>query len=78
MVLDKMTYAANEQNIGHWLSEGRVTLQIGDVVGFDLCCQMTQQVDAVIHAVAESHVDTSFGNALAFTNSNAYGTYSLL
>jgi dTDP-glucose 4,6-dehydratase len=35
-------------------------------------------VDAIIHLAAESHVDHSFNDALAFTAINTLGTYCLL
>jgi UDP-glucose 4,6-dehydratase len=37
-----------------------------------------ERVDAVLHFAAQTHVDNSFGNSLAFTLSNAYGTHVLL
>ncbi len=38
----------------------------------------TEQVDTVMHFAAQTHVDNSFGNSLAFTLTNVYGTHVLL
>lgn len=35
-------------------------------------------VDTVLHFAAQTHVDNSFGNSLAFTLANTYGTHVLL
>ena len=33
----------------------------------------TEKVDTVMHFAAQTHVDNSFGNSLAFTLNNTYG-----
>ncbi|KAJ0409621.1 hypothetical protein P43SY_008493 [Pythium insidiosum] len=38
----------------------------------------TEQIDTVIHLAAQSHVDLSFGNSLAFSQTNILGTHVLL
>lgn len=77
-ILDKMTYAADYDNIAHVLERGLRQLYVGDVCDFDLCSRLTQDADLVLHLAAESHVDKSFGNSLRFTQSNALGTHTLL
>lgn len=42
-------------------------LQSGDLLSYVLT---TEQIDTVIHMAAQTHVDNSFGNSLAFTMSN--------
>merc|ERR1712226_851419 len=37
-----------------------------------------EQIDTVLHFAAQTHVDNSFGNSLAFTQSNIFGTHTLL
>jgi UDP-glucose 4,6-dehydratase len=37
-----------------------------------------ENVDTVLHLAAHTHVDNSFGNSLAFTMNNTYGTHVLL
>ena len=77
-ILDKMTYAADYQNIVHLLNPSKCRLIVGDVCDLDLCLELTRGTDCVIHMAAESHVDNSFGNSLTFTRSNALGTHTLL
>ena len=77
-VFDKMTYAANYENISHNLLSGRRDLIVGDVCDFKLCKEITKSADIIIHLAAESHVDNSFGNSLVFSKSNVLGTHSLL
>jgi UDP-glucose 4,6-dehydratase len=77
-ILDKMTYAADIDNIDHVLLRGQRRLYVGDVADFDLALRVTQNADCVMHLAAESHVDNSFGNSLHFTHSNTLGTHSLL
>lgn len=38
----------------------------------------TEGIDTVLHFAAQTHVDNSFGNSLAFTLNNTYGTHVLL
>lgn len=37
----------------------------------------TENIDTIIHAAAQSHVDNSFGNSFAFTENNVMGTHVL-
>lgn len=77
-VLDKMTYAADYENLFHVLERGKRSLTVGDVCDFKLCVEITKGVDAIFHLAAESHVDNSFGNSLEFSRSNTLGTHTLL
>jgi dTDP-glucose 4,6-dehydratase len=77
-VLDKMTYAADEKNLAAFLQNNIRKLVRGDVCDFELCSDLTQDVDCVIHMAAESHVDNAFSNSLEFTRSNTLGTHTLL
>jgi len=38
----------------------------------------TEQIDTIIHAAAQTHVDNSFGNSFAFTENNVMGTHVLV
>lgn len=78
IVLDKMTYAADIDNIAHLLRRRQRRLHVGDVADFDLCREVTAGADCLVHLAAESHVDNSFGNSLRFTHSNTLGTHTLL
>lgn len=77
-VLDKMTYAADVENISHVLRRGQRQLRVGDLCDLEFCTSVTTNADLVLHLAAESHVDNSFGNSLNFTRSNALGTHTLL
>jgi UDP-glucose 4,6-dehydratase len=37
-----------------------------------------QKIDTILHFAAQTHVDNSFGNSFAFTQTNIYGTHVLL
>jgi UDP-glucose 4,6-dehydratase len=76
-VLDKMTYAADIENLTHVLNRQR-RLVVGDICDLELCARVTRRADFVLHLAAESHVDNSFGNSLRFTQSNAVGSHTLL
>jgi len=77
-ILDRMTYAADFENISHLLDRRKRTLIVGNVTDLQLCSRLTRDVDCVIHTAAESHVDNSFGNSIEFTMSNTLGTHTLL
>jgi len=38
----------------------------------------SEQIDTIIHAAAQTHVDNSFGNSFAFTENNVLGTHVLI
>ena len=38
----------------------------------------THEIDTILHFAAETHVDNSFGNSFAFTETNVIGTHVLL
>lgn len=77
-VLDRMTYAADFENISHILDRQKRTLVVGNVTDLALCTRLTADVDCIVHMAAESHVDNSFGNSIEFTLSNTLGTHTLL
>lgn len=55
-------------------------LVVGDVQDVHRTTQLLREegVDTVVHFAAQTHVDNSFGNSLAFTLSNTFGTHALL
>jgi UDP-glucose 4,6-dehydratase len=77
-ILDKMTYAADFENISHLLKRGQRCLCVGDLCDFEFCLRVTKDADLILHLAAESHVDNSFGNSFLFTQSNTLGTHTLL
>jgi UDP-glucose 4,6-dehydratase len=78
LVVDKMTYAASVENLDGVIGDTRVELAVGDICDFDFCRRCLQDADLVVHAAAESHVDSSFGNSMLFTRTNVLGTHTLM
>ena len=78
VILDKMTYAADVQNIMHHIQNKRAKLLVHDICDLQLCHRALEGVDLLIHAAAESHVDNSFGNSLEFSKTNVLGTHALM
>lgn len=76
-VLDKMTYAANEQSLAG-LPADRVELVVGDIADADVVDGLVGQADAVVHYAAESHNDNSLDDPTPFVHTNLVGTFTLL
>ncbi|QMU31250.1 dTDP-glucose 4,6-dehydratase [Adhaeribacter radiodurans] len=78
--LDKLTYAGNLENLRDVENQPNYTFVKGDIVDADFIQQLfsEQQFDAVIHLAAESHVDRSITDPLAFVYTNVIGTVNLL
>ncbi len=77
VVLDAMTYAANEASLAD-LSPNRVTLIRGDVADAEAVEAAVRDVDLVVHFAAESHNDNSLSNPKPFITTNLVGTFNLL
>lgn len=75
-VLDKLTYAGDQQNIAGL--EDRVRLVKGDICDRELVDQLMSKVDAVVHFAAESHNDNSLVDPDPFLHTNIIGTYTLI
>lgn len=52
----------------------------GDISSPDLVSYVLREekIDTILHFAAQTHVDNSFGNSFAFTETNIYGTHVLL
>ena len=77
VVLDKLTYAGNPENIAG-LPPERVELVVGDICDAGLLDRIVPGVDAIVHYAAESHNDNSIANPEPFLHTNVEGTYQLL
>src|SRR5438067_10041796 len=77
-VLDKLTYAGSEENLGEARGDPRLRFVKGDIGDQDLVDELARDVDAIVNFAAESHVDRSLLNAGAFVQTDVYGTYVLL
>ena len=78
--LDALTYAGNLENIADIQNEPNYTFIKGDIVDdvFINALFLDHQFDGVIHLAAESHVDRSITNPIAFVKTNVIGTMNLL
>jgi dTDP-glucose 4,6-dehydratase len=78
--LDALTYAGNLENIADIENEPNYTFVKGDIVDENFINELfeKQEFDGVIHLAAESHVDRSITDPLAFVKTNVIGTMNLL
>ena len=78
--LDLLTYAGNLENIKDIEKASNYTFEKGDIrdAGFLKKLFEKYRFDGVIHLAAESHVDRSIENPLAFVETNVIGTVNLL
>jgi dTDP-glucose 4,6-dehydratase len=78
--LDLLTYAGNLENIADIDKAPNYTFVKGDIVDADFIGQLfdLNRFDGVIHLAAESHVDRSIEDPLAFVKTNVIGTMNLL
>jgi dTDP-glucose 4,6-dehydratase len=78
--LDKLTYAGNLENLKDVESRPNYTFIKGDITDSDFTQALftNYQFDAVIHLAAESHVDRSISDPIAFVQTNVIGTVNLL
>lgn len=77
VVLDKMTYAANEMSLSG-LPADRFELVKGDIADMDIVDPLVKGADAVVHYAAESHNDNSLNDPTPFVHTNLIGTFTLL
>lgn len=78
--LDALTYAGNLANLQDIASAENYTFVKGDITDELFINQLFEQYrfDGVIHLAAESHVDRSISDPLAFAKTNILGTMILL
>ncbi len=78
--LDALTYAGNLENIADIADADNYTFIKGDITDAPFINEIFReyQFDGVIHLAAESHVDRSITDPLAFINTNIIGTVNLL
>jgi dTDP-glucose 4,6-dehydratase len=77
-VLDKLTYAGSEENLGEARNDPRLRFVKGDICDPTTVDTLAKDVDAIVNFAAESHVDRSLLEAGAFVQTDVYGTYMLL
>lgn len=78
--LDALTYAGNLENLKDLEDSSNYTFIKGDITDADFINELFQvhQFDSVIHLAAESHVDRSITDPMAFVKTNVYGTINLM
>ena len=78
--LDALTYAGNLENIADIQNEPNYNFIKGDIVDGEFIGNLFNkyQFDGVLHLAAESHVDRSITDPLAFVKTNVIGTMNLL
>lgn len=76
--LDKLTYAANLNNLKEVENKSNYKFIRGDICDRDLVFDIVKDVDVVINFAAETHVDRSIMDASGFLQTNIIGTQVLL
>ena len=75
--LDLLTYCGHDTNI---INASNYKLYKGNICNTELVKTILdiEQPTCIIHLAAETHVDSSFGNSMRFTETNVLGTHNLL
>ena len=78
--VDQLTYAGNLQNLADIEDQPNYHFIRADIADGEAMQKVFQEVqpDAVIHLAAESHVDRSIKDPMAFIHTNVVGTVNLL
>ncbi len=77
--LDALTYAGNIENLADVMSHGRLSFVHGDIRDAELVRRVVSEVDVIVNAAAESHVEKSIADgASEFVTTNVVGTQVLL
>ncbi len=77
--LDALTYAGNLENLADVLAHERLSFVHGDIRDADLVREVVSEVDVIVNAAAESHVEKSIAEgASEFVTTNVEGTQILL
>lgn len=78
--LDNLTYAGNLENLSDIEKAPNYTFVKGDICDRALLLSLfdEHQFDTVLHCAAESHVDRSIKDPMAFIHTNVLGTANLL
>jgi dTDP-glucose 4,6-dehydratase len=77
--LDALTYAGNVENLADVMSHERLSFVHGDIRDADLVRDVVANVDVIVNAAAESHVEKSIlEGGSEFVTTNVEGTQVLL
>ena len=76
---DALTYAGNLENLAGVAEDPRYRFVRGDITDREAVEEaLRQDIDAIIHFAAETHVDRSLEDAAPFLRTNVLGTHTLL
>jgi dTDP-glucose 4,6-dehydratase len=80
IILDKLTYAGNLENLKDIEHSPNYTFVKGDITDIEFVKNLFAEYKftGVLHCAAESHVDRSISDPLAFVKTNVLGTVTLL
>jgi dTDP-glucose 4,6-dehydratase len=80
VVLDKLTYAGNLDNLRDVADDQRYSFVHGDICDSELVEKVVREhhVEAIVNFAAETHVDRSIFQAGSFIQTDVYGTHVLL
>jgi dTDP-glucose 4,6-dehydratase len=78
VVLDKLTYAGNPDNLKEIEGNPKYKFVRGDICDHRTVEETLKGCDCVINFAAETHVDRSIGDPDSFIKTDVYGTYVLL
>jgi dTDP-glucose 4,6-dehydratase len=77
--LDALTYAGNLENLADVMSHPRLSFVQGDIRDAELVAEIVADVDVIVNAAAESHVEKSIAQGGSeFVTTNVEGTQVLL
>ena len=79
-VYDRLDYCSCLENLQEISDLPNYRFIKGDIATADLVnfVLKEEKIDTIMHFAAQTHVDNSFGNSFAFTQSNILGTHVLL
>ncbi len=78
VVLDKLTYAGNPENLAVFKHHPRFSFVRGDICDAGVVREVLSGTDAVLNFAAETHVDRSITDPEAFVRTDILGTFTLL
>lgn len=80
VVIDKLTYAGNMDNLAEIVGHENYQFVQGDICDAQLIAQLLSEntIDYVVNFAAESHVDNSISSPEVFIDTNIKGTFNLL
>jgi len=77
---DKLDYCSSLSNLNEVKDHPNFKFIKGNLLSADLIKYVleTEEIDTILHAAAQTHVDNSFGNSFAFTENNVMGSHVLV